>query len=635
MLRMDIRRLAFATFSSALAWSAPGDYTFADAQSFLKTSCAACHQGPKPSAGFSIAKLDTMQSVLDTPRPWGRMLARVREHEMPPKNFPAPPIEKREAFVTFVENTLKNAACADGISPRPALLRRLNRAEYSATVRDLLNIHISAGHNLPADGAGGEGFDNAAETLFLSPMHAEKYLDAAREALFYGAKDPRSRVKFLIVEPKGEVTPDQAAKKILEAFLPKAFRRPVKPEETERYFLLYANHYKKGKSYEAAILHALQGVLMSPHFLFRLEDPNPGAAPREVDDFAMASRLSYFLWGSMPDDALFKLAAEGKLRDPNVLSEQAIRMLKDAKTRDFTEQFVEQWLNTRELGRDIKPDAKLFPSYYDKEIQSAIHYEPILFFQELLAENLSLLNLIDSKFTILTNKLQRHYGIKLTETLRQQPKRVELPADTHRGGVLGMAAILAVSSYPNRTSPVLRGKWILDALLGTPPPPPPPNVPELKEHEGATPQTLRERLEKHRENPTCATCHNKIDPLGFGLENYDVLGRWRTEDAGKPIDAKGVMPDGAAFNGPEEMKQVLMKQKDLLIRNLTVKMLGYALGRGLTLEDHCSVDRIVDAVKADDYKAHRLIMEVVRSVPFRYQPGSDLNVPVLPPDKSN
>jgi len=304
-------------------------------------------------------------------------------------------------------------------------------------------------------------------------MHAEKYLDAARDALAYGSKDPRSRARFLIADPSDKMTAEEAGRKVLEAFLPRAFRRPATATELEQYFALFANAYKRSQSYETSILHALQGVLISPHFLFRSEDSNTGAGPRMLDDYALANRLSYFLWGTMPDEALFKLAAEGKLRDDAVLTEQTVRMLKDVRTREFAEQFVEQWLNTRELGRDIKPDAKLFPAYYDAEIQSGIRYEPILFFQELLTANLSLLNLIDSSFTIMSNKLAKHYGIKPPKPLRQQPVVVELPPDSHRGGVLGMAAVLAVSSYPNRTSPVLRGKWILEALLGTPPPPPP------------------------------------------------------------------------------------------------------------------------------------------------------------------
>jgi hypothetical protein len=294
-------------------------------------------------------------------------------------------------------------------------------------------------------------------------------------------------------------------------------------------------------------------------------------------------------------------------------------MLKDSKSREFAESFVEQWLGTRELGRDIEPDKTLFPQYYEAELQSAIHYEPILFFQELLASNESLLNLIDSKFTILTNKLEKHYGLPKSK-IGQQPKRMDLPEDSHRGGVLGMAAVLAVSSYPQRTSPVLRGKWVLNSLLGTPPPPPPPNVPALAEnHGGEAPKTLRERLMLHRENPVCASCHNRIDPIGFGLENYDVLGRWRTEDAGKPIDSKGVLPDGTAFDGPRELRAVLLQKKDLFLRNLTSKMLGYALGRGLRIEDQCTVDAIMGQLEKQDYRAQTLIEEVVLSVPFRMQ----------------
>jgi hypothetical protein len=274
------------------------------------------------------------------------------------------------------------------------------------------------------------------------------------------------------------------------------------------------------------------------------------------------------------------------------------------------------------LGRDIKPDPVLFPAYKDAELQSAIRYEPILFFQEILAENHPLTNLLDSKFTILTNKLQRHYDLQL-KGLTQQPRHADLPEDSDRGGVLSMAAVLAVSSYPHRTSPVLRGKWVLETILGAPPPPPPPDVPKLEEaHEGAAPRTLRERLQQHRQNPTCASCHDRIDPIGFGLDNYDVLGRIRTEDAGKAIDTKGELPDGTTFDGPRQLKGVLLGRKDAFIHNFTAKMLGYALGRGLTNEDYCTVVGIVDQLKKNDYNSQTLILEIVRSIPFRSQPGA-------------
>lgn len=598
------------------------DFSFAGAQSLAKTYCAKCHNPKTPIARLDVTRLQAPGQSVDERHAWSVMLRRVRSGEMPPKGNPAPSFEQREQFVAFVDRALRSAACAGGVQPGRAPVRRLNRNEYAATLRDLLNIHINAGAGLPADGAGGEGFDNAAETLFLSPIHAEKYLEAARQALDYAFTDTRSRALFLIAEPGAGVTAEQAAQKVLERFLPRAFRRPARDGEVERYLRLFRSAQARGETYERAIEFALQAVLVSPHFLFRVEPPNHGSEPRLVDPYAMASRLSYFLWESMPDAALFDLAASGKLQDEEVLNEQIVRMLKDVKAREFAEHFVEQWLGTRELGRDIKPDAKLFPKYYDADLQGAIRYEPVLFFQELLAHNYSLLALIDSNFTILTDKLARHYALP-TQGLSQQPKRYDLPEDSHRGGILGMAAVLAVSSYPQRTSPVLRGKWILDAMLGTPPPPPPPNVPQLKEDAASKAgRTLRERLEEHRQNPVCASCHNRIDPLGFGLENYDVIGRWRSEDSGKSIDPRGVMPGGASFNGPEQMKEVLMDQKDLFVRNLTTKMLGYALGRGLTIEDHCAVDRIVAKLERDEFRAQTLIREIVLGVPFRFEEKS-------------
>ena len=622
-----------------LAWVAGAETTgsFEHVQLVLKTYCIGCHQGQRPAAKIDLTQFRTPESVVEARGTWSQVLARVRGSDMPPKGSPTPNIEEREEFVSWVEGTLHQAACAGGLVPGPSPLRRLNRDEYSATIRDLLNIQISAGHALPADGAGGEGFDNAAETLFLSPIHAEKYLEAARQALDYAAKDPRARETFLTVEPNRMTSPDQAAHKILEAFLPKAFRRPVPAAEAERYFALFKGAQARKESFTGSILYALQAVLISPHFLFRRERPNPDPSPRLLNDYEIASRLSYFLWGSLPDQTLFDLAAQGKLQDPAVLKEQVTRLLyggtarrdedkvrvvSDGKLTEFATRFIEQWLGTRELGRDIKPDPTLFKPYYEAELQAAIRYQPILFFQELMASNLSLLNLLDSKFTFVNDSLSRLYGLKFTG-INKQPVKRDLPDGSHRGGLLGMAAVSAVSSYSNRTSPVLRGKWVLDAILGTPPPPPPPDVPALKEaHEGEA-STVRERLLQHRRNPACGVCHNRIDPIGFGLENYDVLGRWRTEDDGKPIDARGELPDGTSFDGPDQLRAVLLGKKDLFIRHLTSKMLGYALGRGLTLEDSCTVDRIVAELGKNEYKAHTLIQGIVLSVPFRYQAGTN------------
>jgi mono/diheme cytochrome c family protein len=611
--------LLCASVSSA----ADTKYNFDAGQQFIKTYCMGCHMGKAPAGGFNVTKLNSEASFGALPDAWNAFVLRVRAGEMPPKGAPAPSLDKREAVVNWAQENLRAHACSAGISPGRAPIRRLSRTQYSATLRDLLNLHVDVGGGLPADGAGGEGFDNAAETLFLSPIHAEKYLDAAKQALDYAAKDPRSRAKFLIAKPGPGLSPDAAARAILKDFLPRAFRHPVDQADLDFYLDLFRSAQKRKESFDASVLYALRGVLVSPEFLFRAEAPNNSFESKLLDDYALASRLSYFLWGSTPDGLLLALAEEGRLKDPEVLKGQVARMLRNSKSFDFVENFVEQWLRTRDLGQSFRPDPQLYPAWNDAELQGDIRYQPVLFFQEILSHDLSLLNLIDSKFTIATRKLQKLYGLNVKPPRpdhQQQPQRIELPEGTHRGGLLGMAAVLAISSHPHRTSPVLRGKWMLE-FLGTPPPPPPPNVPALEDGPAAVAHTLRERLAQHRANPACASCHSRIDPLGFALENYDVIGRWRTEENGKPIDAKGELPDGTTFEGPDQLKALLMQKKDLFILNLTNKVLGYALGRGLTLQDSCTVDDIVAQVERSDYSAHALIDAVVMSTPFRYQSG--------------
>lgn len=593
-------------------WGAPD---FAESQRFLETYCKSCHAGKTAVGGFRLEKVASPESFATAAQDWSRLALRVRNGEMPPKGSPAPELNAREELARYVEQTLRTTACASGIAPGPAPLRRLNRDEYTATVQDLLDIHLDIGHALPVDGAGGEGFDNAAETLFLSPLHSEKYMETAKLAMDFAAKEYKSRTRILVAKPGPGVTPEQAARKILQAFLPRAFRRPVTEAELLPYLSLYRAARQAGEDFEPAIFFALRGALVSPLFLFRTEPVE------QVDNYALASRLSYFLWGSQPDELLTDLAASGRLQDPEVLRQMARRMLKHDRSWNLARRFTEQWLHTRELAGDKAPDAKLFPEYAkDEELRGDIRIQPQQFFREILVRNLSLLNLIDSDYTVGTSNFSKHFGFKLAvrANASKQPQWVELPKDSNRGGLLGMPAVLAVSSYPYRTSPVLRGTWILDSLLGTPPPPPPANVPPLAETAaGAAPATVRERLEKHRANAVCASCHSRIDPLGFALENYDVIGRWRTEDAGKPVDNSGEMTDGTKIQGPAQLKAALLEHKDLFVRNLTSKLLGYALGRGLTLRDSCTVDAIVASVKAKDYSAQALIEGIVLSTPFR------------------
>jgi hypothetical protein len=612
------------------------DYSLGESQTFVKTYCESCHQGAKAPARLDLTVYATdPDAVMKDLRAWGRVLERVREASMPPKGMPAPSTEERERFAGWVETGLRASVCAAGATPGAAPIRRLNRSQYSNTIRDLLEIQFDAGRGLPEDGAGGEGFDNAAETLFLSPIHAEKYLASAKETINFAFKNPRTRAAILIARPGAGLTASDAARKVLERFLLRAFRRPPSTEEVARYLSVFSAAQKRGETFDASMAFTLEAVLIAPDFLFRIEQPNAAAEARPVGDYELASRLSYFLWNSMPDQQLFDLAAQGTLHDPAVLKKQIVRMLdpgvrsqdveddvrliKGGKVEAFAQQFVEQWLGTRELGRDIQPDQKLFPQFYETETQAAIRMEPVLFMKELLASNLSVLNFLDSKFVVINGTLAKLYSLNVKAENYHSP--VELPANSHRGGLTGMSAILAVSSHADRTSPVLRGKWVLEALLGTPPPPPPPNVPALEEaHAGANAKSLRERLSEHRKSPACASCHQRIDPLGFGLENYDVLGRWRTEEeSGATIDATGELPDGTRFDGPVELKAMLMSRKDVFVRHLTSKMLGYALGRGLTLQDSCTVDAIVATLKQDDYKAQTLLNEIVLSVPFRFK----------------
>lgn len=618
------KRLLLAALLSAASLSA--QYSFPQAQAFLKQYCEKCHQDQAPAGGFRLSRVADPASLTSDANKWLSLTNRVKNGEMPPKGAPAPPIEAKEKFGEFVQEAVHTAACATGVAPGRSLIRRLNRNEYAATVRDLLDMHMDLAKFFPADGAGGEGFDNAAETLFLSPLHSEKYLEVAKFAMEFAAKEYKSRARIFVAKPGPGVTADQAARKILDNFLPRAFRRPVTEGEVAPYVDLFRLAQKQGETFDNSILFALRGVLVSPHFLFRVESPNNSADPRPIDNYALASRLSYFLWGSMPDELLTDLAARGKLQDPEVLRQIIRIMLRNDRSVDFAQSFVEQWLHTRELSGDKAPDAKLFPEFTkDEDLRSDIRYQPILFFREVFLQNLSLTNFLDSKHSIGTTKLGRHFGLKLALRPNQnsQPHWIELPENSNRGGLLGMPAVLSVSSYPYRTSPVLRGAWVLESILGTPPPPPPANVPPLEEAPaGKAPGTMKERLAQHRNNAVCASCHSRIDPFGFALENYDVTGKWRTEDGGKPIDASAELLDGTKFNGPAEMRKVLLERKDLFIRHLTNKMLGYALGRGLTIKDSCTVDAIVAKVKQNNYSAQTLLEEIVLSVPFRQQAGT-------------
>ncbi|MCC9603592.1 DUF1588 domain-containing protein [Stieleria sp. JC731] len=599
---------------------------------FVGTFCVDCHQGEDAEGGLRLEEFEnglneTGLNIGDHLETWKKVVSRTENFSMPPREADVPDESERVAFLESIRNLMLETVCDNGAQPGPAQLRRLNRTEYANTVRDLLGIHVNAAHSLPFDGAGGEGFDNASETLFISPIYAEKYIDAAGEALGHAFNDPGARRRLLVAEPDGSRTAVEAAKIVLKKFLTRAFRRPATDQEIAEYTAVFENAFKAEDSFAGAIEMTMQAAMVSPKFLMLYETPNASGETVEVDQYELAARLSYFLWASMPDDELMNLAAAGKLHQREVLDGQVERLLhsrindeglrRNAKVREFASSFMDQWLGTRALGREFIPDPKVAKGY-NSELEGGMKYEPVFFFEDILSDNRSLLNFIDSDFTYVNRELASHYRIR--GDFREQPKRTDLEKEHNRGGLLGMGAVLAVSSHPYRTSPVLRGKWILETMLGTPPPPPPPDVPALEEGDGANvPSSLREKLEQHRANATCASCHDMIDPLGFGLENYDLLGRWRDEVAGQPIDTRGELPGGKTFDGHQELKSLLMDRKDQFIRHFVSKVLGYALSRGLTEEDECVVEEVTKKLADDGYKAQTLIKEIVWSTPFRFK----------------
>jgi hypothetical protein len=378
--------------------------------------------------------------------------------------------------------------------------------------------------------------------------------------------------------------------------------------------------YQRGRSegdFDSGIQQAVRAMLMSPDFLFRVEQDPGGAAPGSVyriSDHELASRLSFFLWSSIPDDELLKLADQGKLRDPAVLHKQIRRMVDDPRSQALVSNFAGQWLHLRNLEQ-AKPDPQIF-SHFDESLRRSFQQETEMFFESILREDRSVLDLLNANYTFLNERLAEHYGV--AKIYGSQFRKVAV-TDPKRGGLLGQGSILTVTSYPNRTSVVQRGKWILENLLGTPPPPPPADVPELKPHtDDGKLLTMREQMELHRTNPTCASCHARMDPIGFALENYDGVGKWRSKDGDSAIDASGKLPDGTQFEGLAGLRKLLLeKYSDDFVTTVTEKLLTYALGRGLEAYDRPTIRAITRKAAADDYRMSALIAAVVESKPFQ------------------
>ena len=433
-----------------------------------------------------------------------------------------------------------------------------------------------------------------------------------------GAGDTESRQRIFISQPKCPDEEEASAEKILSNLMQRAFRRPVSKED----LIQPMEFYHEGKSeggFESGIELALSSILISPEFLFRIEeDPAdlPPDSPYNISDLHLASRLSFFLWSSIPDEELLDLAIKGKLSQGDTLEQQTLRMLNDPRAHSLVSNFADQWLYLRNLDA-LTPDARLFPDW-DENLRQALRKETELFFENVLKEDQSALELLKADYTFLNERLARHYGIAGVHGshFRKVVLEGDAKSETRRGGLLKHGSILSVTSYATRTSPVIRGHWILGNLLGAPPPPPPPNVPALEDTSVDANLPMRERLSAHRENKACARCHDILDPVGFSLENYDAIGRWRNTEKGHPVDASGGFADGSVFVGVEGLEKAILGRQELFVRTLAEKLLTFALGRGVESYDAPAIRKIIRESAKDDYRMSSVILEVVQSRPF-------------------
>jgi hypothetical protein len=434
----------------------------------------------------------------------------------------------------------------------------------------------------------------------------------------YAAKGPGetpSRDRIFVSRPANPDEDEGSAKRILAALMRRAYRRPVTDADLQGPLELYRKA-RAEEDFEAGIEMALSAVLVSPEFLFRVEQDPAGIPPDTVyriSDLELASRLSFFLWSSVPDDELLDAAIAGTLKEPAVLERQVRRMLADARSQTLVSNFASQWLHLRNLD-SITPDMRLFPDF-DENLRQAFRQETELFFDSILREDRSALDLLRADYTFVNERLAKHYGIP--NVYGSRFRRISLGEDSRRGGLLRHASILTVTSYATRTSPVIRGKWILDNILGVPPPPPLPDVPALKDNTVDGNLTVRKRLAEHRTNPACSGCHNLMDPVGLSLETFDAIGRWRTAEGGVPIDASGGLPDGSKFADVHGLERALLSRPELFVGTFAEKLLTYALGRGVEYYDAPAIRAIVREAQSKDFRVSSLILGVVRSQPFQ------------------
>jgi hypothetical protein len=511
-------------------------------------------------------------------------------------------------------NSVNNAT-----DPGRVTLHRLNRAEYNNTVRDLLGTSLSPADEFPIDDRG-SGFDNMADVLTLSPLHLSVYHAASRQLVAEAMTNPTSRAKLITCDL---AMGDGCVREVLRGFAYRAWRRPVAEGELDRLLAVVGVARTQGETSEQGLSLALQAALLSPHFTFRVElDETPASAtPHPLNAYELASRLSYFLWSSMPDTALLASAQAGTLTSESALREQATRLLQDPRASSLVDNFAGQWLHLRAIDT-LQPNGALFPSV-DAALLAAMKAETELVFRDIAFQGTPIVSLLTGSYTYLNDRLATHYGLPAVGSA--EPKRVDLTGNTTRGGFLSHAGFLSLTSHPDRTSPVVRGKWVMDELLCATVPPPPPEVNlagiSMAKEQGLT---QRQALEIHRQDPKCFACHQMMDPIGLGLENYDAIGTYRTMDAGSAIDAAGQLPSGESFTGAKELAATIAAKPDFA-RCVAKKLYTYALGRPPTEAvghlDTPTLDALVQTLQQGNFSWNELVARIVTSPTFTQRRG--------------
>lgn len=623
----------------------------------IKDRCLDCHDGPDADGGFDLGQFKDGNAAAEKSGVWETVGKKIRLNEMPPEGSPQLNDPQKGKFYAWLDSQPQNDLCSKLATDETqawykgvVMSRRLTRTEYLNAIQQTVGLQVEPQFNVPSDGAGGEGFDTNGDSLFTSPIHIEQYLAIADNLINRLLSDQvdsdldsdqqLKQAQLQLLTPSGlDSLPklaqtlsklDQAKQievvsPIIKRFAWLAWRRPVDANELQGLIALY----QQGLSQEgsapgsangspvAALGLPLKACLISPKFLFVVEPETEKGGIQKLTQHQLATRLALFLWSSGPDQELLEQADRGELETDQQVITATRRMLQDPKAIALGKNFGLQWLSLSNFLATSKPDAAHFPEY-NGELANDLQHEAVATIARIFQEDRSIRELVSADWIMVNQRLANHYGLPWPENTTATWEPIPV-GDSQRGGVVTLGATLVSTSYPSRTSPVLRGRWLLEELLGSRVPPPPAGVPALEESTANHAATLRERLEEHRKNPECASCHNRMDPLGFGLENFDALGRWRDQDQGSTIDATGKLPSGDQFNGPQELKEIVLRRGNDFDRHLTRKLLGFALGRSLNKFDDCVVDDSLKKLQANEYRASNIVETIVTSYPFQHR----------------